>query len=672
MKKLFFALLLLFTLKSHAQKNGRLLVDSLLSKIAIAENDTIKARLYNRIFNEVSLINVDEAMQYALIGLAHVKKMNWSKGIGVFQYNLGSAYSSMGNYDSTLFYYNAALSTHVRANDKINMAVTNNSLGTAAQNMRADYVTAIGYYFKSFKISEEVNDSTMLSVALNNIARIYFLQKNYTKAIECNKRALQIKTKIGTPDDIASSLESIGKTYYAMGNAAAAKENLQKAMSLYEVTGNPSGLASIWSSLSLVYSNDYRSVVEARVKSKQLWDEINPMHPEAITNTGNLGLAYLDIVRYDTSHLVQYGGIIPDNKALLLQKAREYLNAAIQFSTQSGDVDSRSFFTGALAEAQELSGDFRNAYYNFKIFKEAEDSIYSQENKNKIAAAESQREIDQKNNEIKINKLALSNQLKTMWGLIVGVVLLGVIGVLLYRQSQLRKKTNTALVKLNSELDHANKVKAKFFAILSHDFRAPVANLISFLNLQKDEPGELSPEMVTRNQQKITASAVMLLENMEAMLLWSKSQMENFKPVKNKVAAADLFEQLRKSFAIVEGVEIVYPETGNFHFNTDENYLITIMYNLTSNAIAALKNKTGAIIKWSANANGDLVYFSISDNGPGLPPEVRDILNDNITHLGSKTGLGFHIIKDMGKAIDCIIRFESSNKGTVFTLQLPD
>ncbi len=672
MKKTIFAFLFIACLNTQAQKTESSVIDSLQKAITFAENDTIKARLYNRLYNELSFTNVAEAMQQARIGLAHVQKMKWPKGIAVFQDNLGRAFSDMGNYDSTLFYYNAALSTHSIAKDKYNMSVTNNNLGTAAQNIRSDYTTAASYYFKALKLAEEMNDSTMLSSSLYNVARIYMLQKNYAKALTFDTKALRIREKKGTPDEIASSLESIGKIYYSIENLQKTKEYFQKALTLYEGTGNLSGLASVWSSLSLVYGNDYRRAVEARIKSKQLWNDVNPMHATAITNIGNLGLTYLDIVRYDTNHTVKYGDVIPDNKTLLLKKAEENLSAAIQLATQTGDIDNKSFFTGVLAEVQELKGDYKNAYYNFKLFKETEDSLFSQENKNKIATAESQREIDIKNNKIKINELALSNQQKKMWGLIGGLALLSVIGFLFYQQSQQRKKTNNILVKLNSELDNANKVKAKFFAILSHDLRAPVANLINFLHLQKNEPNLLSVEQVGQHQQRITHSAETLLENMEAMLLWSKSQMENFKPVRNKINVSTLFEQLGKNFSSVEGVQIKYNTTADIIINTDENFLLTILHNLTANAVAALKNTSNATITWNVEKKYNNIIFSIQDNGPGLSTEVIAILNDGATNLGSKKGLGLHIVKDMAKAIDCIITFESKAQGTQFNLTMPD
>jgi signal transduction histidine kinase len=127
------------------------------------------------------------------------------------------------------------------------------------------------------------------------------------------------------------------------------------------------------------------------------------------------------------------------------------------------------------------------------------------------------------------------------FGLIIGLALLAVIGGLLYWQNQTKKRTNTTLLHLNNELDEANKIKARFFAILSHDLRSPVANLINFLHLQKEEPDLLTPELAEMHQKRITESAENLLENMESMLLWSKGQMQHFKPQVKSIAVEDSF-----------------------------------------------------------------------------------------------------------------------------------
>lgn len=67
-----------------------------------------------------------------------------------------------------------------------------------------------------------------------------------------------------------------------------------------------------------------------------------------------------------------------------------------------------------------------------------------------------------------------------------GLGLLFIIGCLLFYQSRNRRKINEKLQLLNTELDEANKAKTRFFSILNHDLRGPVANLVFFLQLQKE------------------------------------------------------------------------------------------------------------------------------------------------------------------------------------------
>ena len=73
-----------------------------------------------------------------------------------------------------------------------------------------------------------------------------------------------------------------------------------------------------------------------------------------------------------------------------------------------------------MAEANALAGNYKDAYLNYKSYQEIRDSIFSQENKNKIAAVESQRAIDIKNKEIENKELQIGNQHKL-------VVLIGIV-----------------------------------------------------------------------------------------------------------------------------------------------------------------------------------------------------------------------------------------------------
>jgi signal transduction histidine kinase len=669
MKKIILAATLFISMQGAGQKTGQDLVDSLVHELPHAPNDTVKVRLYNRIFN--TLVNIDskEALKYARLGLAHTQQMNWQRGIAVFRDNLGQFYSNAGNYDSSLSYYQKALSAFDAANDKANMSNTYNNMGVAAQNIHADFTSAIKYYLQALKIAEEIRDSTRISNGLHNLSAIYLTQQNFTKALEYEQRALTIRESTGTLDEVASSFEAIGKIFFQLNDLTRAKEYFEKAAVMFESSGNLAGLASIWSSLSLVYRNDHRRIIEIRIKARNAWNEINPLHTTAITNLGNLGIAYFEIVKYDTLHKVTYGDAIPDNRAQLLQKATTYLREAIQLAAQTGETELRSFFIGSLAEVQELTGDYKNAYFNYRSFKETQDSIYSQENKNKIAAAESQVEIDKKNSELKIKQLALDSQRKTLWAFAAGLVLLATIGALLYRQNQARKKNNQVLQQLNTELDTANKVKAKFFAILSHDLRAPIARLSNFLHLQKESPDLMSGEQSAKHQQKMVDSADALLDNMESMLLWSKGQMERFAPSLKDISVEELFAYIRQNFASEDRLIFSFNNPLKMMITTDEHYLKTIMTNLTANAVKALQKTNSPQILWKAGSENGLVKLSITDNGPGIDPAVFQAMD--IAGEDSRYGLGIHIIKDLARTIQCNISTMKIEQGTCVILTFP-
>ena len=223
---------------------------------------------------------------------------------------------------------------------------------------------------------------------------------------------------------------------------------------------------------------------------------------------------------------------------------------------------------------------------------------------------------------------------------------------------------------LNNQLDEANKVKAKFFGILSHDLRSPVANLVSFLQLQKNEPGLLNEEQRLRHQQKISDSAEDLLNNMESMLLWSKEQMENFKPQIKNIAVSDLFDYLQSFFPQNGNVKISFLQDPGLTVSADENYLRVIMQNLTSNAIKAVNNSPDGIIEWSAKKEGDKTILAITDNGPGINEEQMKALYDgNNIAVNRRSGFGFHLIQDLAKAIQYKILVQSQpGIGTTFIL----
>lgn len=670
---LFLAVLMacLFSISVSAQKQGQPLIDSLLQAMPLAKTDTQRLKIYTTVSDIYLDIDNDKALAYADSSATLAKKMNSKTGIAASHLLYGNVYNFNGNYKKAVSYLLQAENAYKALNDKAGMARAFYTLGMSYERL-SDYSMAADYYFRSLEINETIPDNERaIANCLSAIAVIYFFQKDFHKSLEYSKRAIQKQEAIHNTTGVANELFCMADTYHELNDSVNAERCNLRAVELFDSIGNKFGKANVYTQLATVYKKNYPKALDYLFKAQQLFNEVTPGSASANLNNGNIGKILVKVSEMPTVPAFVKDLKLPQDKAALLQLAESYLKTAVKVSIETGDKDKESSFSADLAEAEALKGDYKNAYLNFKTFHYIQDSLYSQQNKNKIAAIESKREIELRDKQIQLNKLTIANQQKIRIGLIAGLALLCVIGLLLYRQNLTRKKTNATLVALNSELDEANKLKARFFAILTHDLRSPVANLISFLRLQKREPGLLTEQQATNREQKITASAEALLETMESMLLWSKGQMEHFTPQIKKVAAADLFAYLHNFFSATENVRFEFSDPQNLVANTDADYLQTIMHNLTSNAVKALKNKPDAVIEWKAFTDQGKVCFSITDNGPGINKDAAQALFNASATASGKSGFGFFIVRDLAKAIHCIITVQSvPGAGTTFLLKL--
>lgn len=438
---------------------------------------------------------------------------------------------------------------------------------------KSDYVNASDCIQNSLSIAETIKNDTLIAQCYKYLGIVEMNQHNFSKAVEYNTKALEIFKRKQDKDNQAMVIKALGDDYIQHHDSVTAEKYYEEALPLFIQINDKRGEAYVYLNQATVASSDYSKRIKLTLAAKKIFDEYPVDNFLPTINIGNLGIIYSEIVRKKLYKTIPNDSNIAANENDNLLKAEFYLNLAIKMATEKNDNDNSSFYAGALAELQEYKGDYKNAYYNIRKYYDTQDSIFSQENKNKIAGLESKREIDLKNKEIENKELQLSGQRRQKIFFISGLFLLAVIGGLLYRQNIARKKTNITLLQLNNELDEANKVKTKFFGILSHDLRSPVANLINFLRLQKREPGLLSQEQVQEHEQKIESSAESLLETMEAMLLWSKSQMINFKPQMKKVEVSNLFKYLQNFFPETPSIQLSFSDPQNLSIITDENYL---------------------------------------------------------------------------------------------------
>lgn len=599
------------TLGLNAQ-NQTGIADSLLRELPRAANDTVRARVYIRLHDNLRLSNPEKALIYAGEGLKIVHKMKWNKGLSIFYNDIGNNYLDQGKHKE-----------------------------------------ALENYLKSLEYSTEL--PSIRALTLQNISVVYYKEENMPLALQYNNKAFALAKKENLTSTLAVCYNSYGDIYSYQKNNVKAKRFYLKALDIWEKENNLAQQATVLMHLGEI-SADIKTRIDFYKQSKAIWDRENPSYLLAVSNILGLAEEYIKLSRNDSLYQKSALGI---SKKQLLVDAEKYLADAVNYSKQSNVQQNLMFAYGKLSELEDARGNYKKALEYINLNYEIYISIFSQENKNKIASLESKQKLLAKDKEIAIKKLILQQKQKQQWYFIGVIFLLAIIGGLLFYQSRNRKKINQKLQLLNSELDQANNTKTRFLGILNHDLRSPVSNLIDYLYLQKESPDLLNDETKNRIEKSTLAAAENLLNSMEDILQWSKSQMENFKPQARNVSVNSVFEDTQTHFSGVEEINLIFENPDNIQIHTDENYLKTIIRNLTGNAVKALAGAENPTIIWKAFHKKNRMCLLITDNGPGATKEQFKALYDDKEVVGINSGLGLHLIRDLAKAIDCVITVDT-------------
>jgi signal transduction histidine kinase len=540
-------------------------------------------------------------------------------------------------------------------------------------------------------LAKKTNNYVLIERSYNTMATSCHLQKDFEKGVIYAEKGLALQKNYSNPEAKGYSLAICGLNLSEIYNKTndknifnKAEKYFQEAVATFEKEDNIYNLGWAYANWSYLFTKkDLEKSINLRLEAEKKYEIAKTENFGTLTNLGNLAYAFDNLSQNDSLIKNLKAKNIPKNKNELENIAEKYYKKC---NAQCLKLKSLAYYQGVLkkyAAFQFRKNQTVKAYKNLFLSNKINDSIFSQESKNAIAKLESQKEIDSKNHELKLDKILLENQNKQKLYLFGGIGLLAIIGGLLFYQSRKRKQINEKLQILNEnldkkniELDQANQAKTRFFSILNHDLRGPVNNLIFFLQLQKESPEMLDEESTKRMQDKTMTGAENLLASMEDILQWSKSQMENFKPQPKKLLVSQLFEDTKKVFSGYMNIQFEYQNQDNIEIFTDDNYLKTIIRNLTSNAInvtvfpIAVDGYFPTIV-WKAWQENSISYFSISDNGPGVNQDQLKTLFEESNIQSTKSGLGLHLIRDMAKAINCDISVNSKiGVGTTFVLKL--
>jgi len=235
-------------------------------------------------------------------------------------------------------------------------------------------------------------------------------------------------------------------------------------------------------------------------------------------------------------------------------------------------------------------------------------------------------------------------------------------------------------VYLNTLLKYSAK-KNSTLEVLSHDLAAPFANIIGLVDLlerrgQRDNPQVMQLlNHISNDAQRGTHLIQAFVTN--AFLESSKVEIQKIRTdivqrVKEVMASYQEGERL-----IEKQFELVAPSEPHYIFIDDVKFL-QVINNLVSNAIKFTHGN--GTITVTVEKRGTQTYFSVADNGIGIPEEHKPILFEKFTKARrpgirgeQPVGMGMSIIRNIVELHNGKIWFESTEGvGSVFHVLIPN
>ena len=209
-----------------------------------------------------------------------------------------------------------------------------------------------------------------------------------------------------------------------------------------------------------------------------------------------------------------------------------------------------------------------------------------------------------------------------------------------------------ALREKNEALETADALKVDFVHHVSYELRSPLTNIIGFASLMGEPTtGPLSPKQreylgyinTSTNALLAIINDILDLATIDAGAMKLNLGSVDIRGTMN-AAAEGIRDRLIKD-QIVLDIRAT-PDIGSFP--GDERRIRQVLFNLLANAVGF--SPPGATITMAAERRPDAVVFAVTDNGPGIPPEVQDrVFNWFESHSqGSRhrgAGLGLSIVR---------------------------
>ncbi len=254
-------------------------------------------------------------------------------------------------------------------------------------------------------------------------------------------------------------------------------------------------------------------------------------------------------------------------------------------------------------------------------------------------------------------------------------ILVTFIGLFYLKTAYFHEKQDAAAK--TAALERMNHEKTKFFSIIAHDLRAPMASIQGYMELFRlDILSAEEKEMMDKKLSKAISGTQEMLDN---MLSWSRAELNDGKAAMeiNKLhEALDSVITIQKAASKEKKITFTAEIDPSLELFSNVHMLQLIVRNIIGNAIKF--TPTDGLIELNASRYGKNCLIAIRDTGNGIPEENKSEIFSLKAQSTFGTanekgiGLGLFLCKEYTQAQGGKIWFESQKgEGTVFYVSLP-
>lgn len=227
---------------------------------------------------------------------------------------------------------------------------------------------------------------------------------------------------------------------------------------------------------------------------------------------------------------------------------------------------------------------------------------------------------------------------------------------------------------VNANLMQRNKDLEQFSYIISHNLRAPVANILGLAEvLQNTDVIADDEKAILKNIRSSVKRLDRVINDLNYILEFKNQDMQQKEWVNFSCLLADIKLSLAGN-SENEGVQIIGEFEEAMGMHTVKSYLYSIFYNLISNSIKYTQPGVVPIIVISSSSDDNKVRLKFKDNGIGIDMQTSGkhlfgLYKRFHFHIEGK-GMGLYMVKTQVDALHGKITVDSEvGKGSEFTIE---